>query len=152
MLHNFLVNGENVKLWQRTGESYQHILMKALGYAMFVKDYPDLQIETPVGLRYKPDLIVVSDQRDYKFWGECGQNAVRKTVWLLKHTDVEKLVLFKIGQNVEQIAKLLRAEIVPKYRPPGRLILINFVKEIVDLTATKQIEKVSRDWYSETEI
>ena len=47
MLHNFLIKGKSIKLWQRQGESYKHVLMKALGYAMFVGDYPDLQIETP---------------------------------------------------------------------------------------------------------
>jgi hypothetical protein len=152
MLHEFVLAGRKVKLWQRQGESYSHVLMKALGYAMFVKKYPDLEIETPVDLRYTPDLFVVGEDREFKFWGECGQNSIRKTVWLLKHTRTEKLVLFKIGQNTDSLIKLLREEIEEKYRPPERVSLINFVKEIVDLTATKQIEKVSKDWYAETEI
>jgi hypothetical protein len=150
MLHEFVLAGRKVKLWQRPGESYQHILMKALGYAMFVKKYPTLEIETSVNLRYKPDLVVFNEHREFKFWGECGQNSIRKTVWLLKHTRTEKLVLFKIGQNTDSLIKQLRAEIKVKYRPPQRVSLINFVKEIIDLTATKQIEKVSKDWYSET--
>jgi hypothetical protein len=152
MLHEFILAGKKVKLWQRTGESYQHILMKALAYAMFVGKYPDLEIETKVNLRYKPDLIVYSQDRDFKFWGECGQNAIRKTAWILKHTRTEKMVLFKIGLNTDSLIKQLREEIEEKYRPKGRLSLINFVSEIVDLTADKQIEKVSKDWYLETEI
>lgn len=152
MLHEFVLAGQKVKLWQRPGESYQHILMKALGYAMFVKQYPNLEIEIKVDLRYKPDLVVFSANRDFKFWGECGQNSIRKTVWLLKHTRTEKLVLFKIAQNTDSLIKQLQTEIEEKYRPSGRVQLINFVKEITDLTATKQIEKVSRDWYRETEI
>jgi len=152
MLHEFVLAGQKVKLWQRPGESYQHILMKALGYAMFVKQYPNLEIEIKVDLRYKPDLVVFSANREFKFWGECGQNSIRKTVWLLKHTRTEKLVLFKIGQNTDSLIKQLQTEIEAKYRPSGRVKLINFVKEIMDLTANKQIEKVSRDWYRETEI
>lgn len=152
MLHEFVLASQKIKLWQRHGESYQHVLMKALGYAMFVETYPNLEIETKVDLRYKPDLVVFGANREFKFWGECGQNSIRKTVWLLKHTRTEKLVLFKIGLNTESLIKQLRAEIAPKYRPSGRVSLINFVSEIMDLTATKQIEKVSRDWYSEMEI
>lgn len=152
MLHEFVLAGQKVKLWQRPGESYQHILMKALGYAMFVKQYPTLEIEIKVDLRYKPDLVAFNENRDFKFWGECGQNSIRKTVWLLKHTRTEKLVLFKIGQNTDSLIKQLQTEIEAKYRPSGRVQLINFVKEITDLTANKQIEKVSRDWYRETEI
>ncbi len=58
MLHDFQIAGRKVRLWQRNGESYEHILMKALGYAMFARQYPTLEIETKVGLRYKPDLVV----------------------------------------------------------------------------------------------
>ena len=150
MFHDFVLAGKKVKIWQREGESYEHILMKALGYAMFVGEFPDLEIETSVNLRYKPDLIVLGEDRSFKFWGECGQNSIRKTAWLLKHTRTEKLVLFKIGMNGVQLAKQLREAIPTKYRTHQRLLLINFVSEIIGLTATKQIEKVSRDWYSET--
>jgi hypothetical protein len=69
-------------LWQRVGESYEHVLMKALGYAMFVSIYPNLEIETKIGLRYKPDLIARKGNSEYEFWGECGQNSIRKTHWI----------------------------------------------------------------------
>lgn len=152
MLHDFNLAGNRMRLWQRTGESYEHVLMKALGYAMFVGEYPNLEIETRLGLRYTPDLIAFNDKNDYALWGECGQNAIRKTHWILKHTRTEKMVLFKIGMNTESLIKQLREEIPAKYRAGGRLILINFVKEIVKLTDTKQIEKVSADWFSKFEI
>lgn len=148
MLHDFQVSGKRLRLWQRTGESYEHVLMKALGYAMFVEIYPQLEIETKVGLRYKPDLVARSADGGFIFWGEAGDNSLRKTLWLLKHARVEKLVLFKIAINQEQFVRQLRAEIPAKYREHGKLILINFVSEIVDLTAAKQIEKVSADWFS----
>ena len=141
-----------MRLWQRQGESYEHILMKALGFAMFSEKYPTLEIEVKVGLRYKPDLIAQNAAGDFLFWGECGANSLRKTNWLLKHTRTEKLVLFKIGQNLEQLTKQLREEISMKYRPQNRLILINFVGNIVSLTVSKQIEKVSKEWFTETKI
>ncbi len=141
-----------MRLWQRQGESYEHILMKALGFAMFFEKYPMLEIEVKVGLRYKPDLIAQNAAGDFLFWGECGSNSLRKTNWLLKHTRTEKLVLFKIGQNPEQLIKQLREEIPQKNRSQGRLVLINFVGNIVNLNVSKQIEKVSREWFSETEI
>jgi len=152
MLHDFQLAGQRVRLWQRIGESYEHILMKALGYAMFVETYPALEIEVKVGLRYKPDLIAVGANGNFDFWGECGQNSIRKTHWILKHTRASKLVLFKIGINTEQIIKQLRGEIPAKYRSNGRLVLINFAGDIKNLTAAKQIEKVSRDWFAETTI
>ena len=107
MLHDFELAGRRVRLWQRAGESYEHVLMKALGYAMFVGEFPALEIEKKVGLRYKPDLVAQNPAGDFVFWGECGANAIRKTAWLLKHAGVEQLVLFKIGQTA-QLAEQLR--------------------------------------------
>ena len=152
MLHDFQLAGNRMRLWQRTGESYEHVLMKALGFVMFVGEYPNLEIEIKIGLRYKPDLIAFSEKNGFAFWGECGQNSIRKTHWILKHTRTEKLALFKIGMNTESLIKQLREEIPAKYRTAGKLVLINFVNEIVKLTETKQIEKVSKDWFRKIEI
>ena len=152
MLYDFYLSQNIIRLWRRTGESYEHILMKALGYAMFVGEYPNLEIEIKVGLRYKPDLIAINTAGEFEFWGECGQNSIRKTHWILKHTRTKKLVLFKIGQNVKQIIKQMRDEIPAKYRAAGRLTLINFVSDILNLTASRQIGKVNRDWFSEMQI
>lgn len=147
MLHDFEIKGENVRFWQNAGESFEHILMKALGYAMFVETYSNLEIETRVGLKYKPDLVAQNGKRDFAFWGECGQNAVSKTAWLLKHTRINEFALFKIGFNAEALVKQLRKDIPKKYRPKNKLILINFVKNIKDLNADKKIGKVSEEWF-----
>ncbi|MEO6589666.1 MAG: hypothetical protein ABIP06_10205 [Pyrinomonadaceae bacterium] len=152
MLHDFNLAEKRVRLWQRTGESYEHILMKALGYAMFAAEFPTMEIEIKIGLRYKPDLIARNSAGDFLFWGEAGANSIRKTSWILKHTRTEKLVLFKIGRNVTSLIEQLREEIPAKYRTDGRLTLINFGKDIVDLTASKQIEKVFPDWFTQYRI
>lgn len=152
MLYDFELKGRRVRLWQRTGESYEHILMKALGFVMFVDDFPNIEIEKRVGLRYKPDLVAQNESGEFIFWGECGANSVRKTVWLLKHARVEKLVLFKIGQNVRQLIEQLREEIAPRYRVNEKLSLINFNNDIVELTAERKIDFIPSDWYTETKI
>ncbi len=152
MVHDFQLAGKRVRLWQRTGESYKHVLMKALGYAMFSTKFPQMEIETKVGLRYKPDLVARDEAGSFLFWGEAGENSLKKTNWLLKHARVGHLVLFKVAVNQEQFIKQLREEIPVKYRPHGKLVLINFRANINELTGGKQIEKVSRDWFSETNI
>jgi hypothetical protein len=60
--------------------------------------------------------------------------------------------LFKIAINQAQFTEQLREEIAVKYRTCGRLVLINFVSDIKYLTAAKQIEKVSTDWFDRFEI
>ena len=152
MLHDFELAGRRARLWQRVGESYEHILMKALGFAMFIGDFPSLEIEKNVGLRYKPDLVAQNQAGEFAFWGECGANAVSKTAWLLKHAKVERLVLFKIGRNVKQLIAQLRREIPLRYRSGNKLSLINFVPHIVKLTESQIIETVPPEWYDETKI
>ena len=152
LLYDFEFAGRRVRLWKRRGESYEHVLMKALGYAMFVGEFPELEIERRVGLRYKPDLVARGGDGQFLFWGECGATGVRKTAWLLKHARVERLALFKIGRGVAQLAEALRAEIPPRYRPPGRLSLINFAEDVVELTLARRVERVPKDWYTETAV
>ncbi len=152
MLHNFELAGNRVRLWQRNGESYGHILMKALGYAMFVEKFPNMEIETRVGLRYKPDLVAVKENGKFAFWGECGQNTIRKTVWLLKHSGTENFALFKIGFTIAPLIEQLRREIPEKYRADGRACVVNFVSDIAEITAGKEIEKVLPEWFQKIEI
>ena len=148
MLHDFRLAGRKVRLWQRNGESYEHILMKALGYAMFITHHPNMQVEHPVGLRYKPDLVAQDEDGRFRFWGECGQVSLRKINWLMKHAGVEHLVVFKIGSNMAPLANELRNEIPAKYRAPGRIEIFGFSPDIVHLTIERRISYVPSEWYA----
>ena len=152
LLYDFELAGRRVRLWKRQGESYGHVLMKALGYAMFVGEYPELEVERRVGLRYKPDLVARGGDGRFLFWGECGATSVRKVAWLLKHARVERLALFKIERGVAQLTETLRAEIPARYRPAGRLVVINFAEDVVTRTLARRVERVPADWYTRTEV
>jgi hypothetical protein len=156
MLYDFELAGRRVRLWQRTGESYEHVLMKALGYAMFVREFPALEIEQRVGLRYKPDLVArrgndtegADFAKPFAFWGECGTTALRKINWLLKHAGVARLVLFKIINYPLALAEELRASVDRRYRAPERLLIINFTNDIAAHTRERSIECVPESWYT----
>ena len=154
MLYDFELAGRRVRLWQRRGESYGHVLMKALGYAMFAPRYPNLEIELPVGLRYKPDLVALNDGGGrpragarFLFWGECGMVSMRKVGWLLKHGDTERLVLFKLGCGVKAYTRELRDSVEPRYREGGRLTLVNFVADVAERADGRRIREVPESWY-----
>jgi uncharacterized protein YaeQ len=148
LLYDFELAGRRVRLWKRLGESYEHVLMKALGFAMFVEEFPMLEIERSVELRYKPDLVARDETNRFLFWGECGANSIRKTAWLLKHAGVERLVLFKIERNIAQLAEQLRESIDARYRAAGRVIFFNFVEDIVARTVERRIARVPQSWYT----
>lgn len=157
MHYDFELMGRRVRLWQRAGEGYGHVLMKALGYAMYAGEFPSLEIEQRVGLRYKPDLVAQRSSaeqggRRFAFWGECGMVSMRKVAWLLKHGDVERLVLFKIETNAPALAEELRASVGVRYRPQGRLALVNFSGDIATRAASRRIAHVPQSWYTTTMI
>ena len=155
MHYDFELAGRRVRLWQRLGEGYGHVLLKALGYAMFVGEFPALEIERRVGLRYKPDLVAQNDEggeRRFAFWGECGMVSMRKVAWLLKHGGAARLVLFKIDTNVVALSAELRGAVESRYRPAGRLQVVNFNADIVEQTSNRKIARVPPIWYTKTEI
>jgi hypothetical protein len=150
VLYDWELAGERVRLWKPVGESYEHVLMKALGYAMYAGEYPGLEIEKRVGLRYKPDR---DDCGVFPFWGECGSVTVRKIGWLLKHAGVGRLVVFKLRVAVaRQLAEDLRAEVPARYRGAGRVSVVGFAPDIVERTAGRRIETVPPDWYDAFEV
>lgn len=152
MLHIFETAGGKLRLWQAAGESYEHVLMKALAYTIFVSEYPDLQVEVRVGLRYKPDLIAVATDGGFDLWVECGMVSTVKTRWLLKHSSAKRIVVCKIGVGIDQLVKQMRSEIPSKYRLASRLTIYNFVSDVRNLTASKQIATVSSDWCTVTQV
>ena len=160
MVHDFELAGRRVRLWQRTGESYGHVLLKALGYAMYVGEYSNLEIELAVGLRYKPDLVALNEPGGgrpragarFRFWGECGMVSMRKVAWLLKHGGTERLVLFKIGCGVAPYTRELRDAVEPRYRVGGRLTLVNFAADICERAAGRRVAWVPADWYDRIEV
>ena len=130
--------------------------MKALGYAMFVGEYPRLLIEQRVGLRYKPDLVAPGGGAEaagarFAFWGECGMVTMRKVAWLLKHGQVARLVLFKTGCSTAALARELREATGERERAGRRLQLVNFVPDIAD-RAGPDIPAVPASWYTLTTI
>ena len=149
--YQFRIAGERVTLHKKNGESYEHVLMKALGYAMFRPQFPNLEIERRIGLRYKPDLIALNDLGKPDFWGECGQVGLRKITWIAKHSGVRQLALFKFDIISEHFISQFRREVDTRYRPPQRIRLFNFDSAILN-EAGEEFDDVPERWYERFEI
>lgn len=63
---------------KKANERAEHVIMKALLWALYLPDYPDLTVEISIGDRYKPDLIALDTHDRPRFWGEAGQIGVQK--------------------------------------------------------------------------
>lgn len=70
----FRAHGRQVVFVKRAREHPSHVLVKALLWALYLPEYPDLIVEVPVaGERYRPDLVAVDADGRPRFWAEAGQ-------------------------------------------------------------------------------
>ena len=53
------------------GESVEHVLLKALLWALLLPTHPDAVCERDLGLKYRPDVVAL-DGLAPVWWGECG--------------------------------------------------------------------------------
>lgn len=157
-LYHFRIAGTRLKLYKRVGESYEHVLMKALGYALFHTAYPQLEIERDLGWRYKPGLVALNARGGIDFWGECGSVGRRKIGWLAKHGRAGRLAFFKFGMTSVAAASFIaqvRDEVLERYRPDSRLVLFSFDGgRVIDEMRERRNElaDVPADWYQRYDI
>lgn len=149
--YHFRIADQRVTLHKKNGESYEHVLMKALGYAMFRTQFPHLEIERRIGLRYKPDLVALNNLGRAEFWGECGQVGLRKIAWIAKHSGTQQLALFKFNIFPDHFLAQIRAEVEPRYRPHSRIRLFNF-DPIVMKEAGEEFTQIPETWYEQYDI
>ena len=100
-------HGQRLVLVKRPIESTQHVLMKAFLWALYLPDYPGLQVEVEIGGRYKPDLVALSPQQAPLFWGECGHVGRDKLRTLLARHRHTHFALARWGQGLHHLRALV---------------------------------------------
>jgi len=86
--YTFRVGNRKIILVKKSVERLRHIVMKALLWALYLPEYPELRIENPIDDKYKPDLIQLESGRP-RFWGEAGSvrtQKLRRTLKRFPHT------------------------------------------------------------------
>jgi hypothetical protein len=77
-------HGQQVVFVKRRYERTEHVVMKALLWALYLPAYPDLKVEVHVGDRYKPDVVSLDPWERPRFWGEAGRISPEKIETLVK--------------------------------------------------------------------
>jgi hypothetical protein len=71
-------HGKQVVFVKKAKEQSSHVLLKALLWALYLPDYPNLSVEIGVGDRYKPDVVARGHDGHPLFWGEAGRVGIDK--------------------------------------------------------------------------
>ncbi len=88
-------------------ESEQHVLLKALVFALYADRYPGLAVEVSVGHRYKPDLVALDDEGRPLLWAECGQTGRDKIAHLLRRLPDTHLVFAKQATRLDPLEQII---------------------------------------------
>lgn len=78
-------HGRSLVFARGNTEREQHVAGKALLWALYLPQYPDLAVEVGIGDRYKPDVVSLDLQGLPRFWGESGVTSEKKIRALAKH-------------------------------------------------------------------
>jgi len=97
-------HGRGLVLPKRAGEKASHCWMKGFLWYLYLPGYPHLQVEKPIGHRYKPDVVAFAEaaqgypQHQPLFWGEAGQVMVKKLETLFRQFPDTHFAVAKWGQ------------------------------------------------------
>ena len=81
--YTFRVDGQKLVLVKKPVEHLRHVVMKALLWALYLPQYPQLRVEVSIGDKYKPDLVHTASDGPV-FWGEAGTVSTAKLRRILK--------------------------------------------------------------------
>jgi hypothetical protein len=120
-------HGQSLVLIKRPIESAEHVLQKALLWAMYLPHYPHLRVEVRLSQpsRYKPDLLALDAQAAPVFWGECGAVGLDKLHFLLSRYRRTHFVFSKWDTRLEPVADLIQ-KALPSDRRTAPVELIGF--------------------------
>lgn len=150
-------HGQALVLIKRPIESAEHVLQKALLWALYLPRYTELRVEVnlPQPSRYKPDLLALqfdmSGQPEPIFWGECGEVAVEKLRFLLSRYRRTHFVFSKWSTRLDPFAELI-TRAMPDNRRSAPVELICFPTSAADCIAPDgeirldQLELERRCW------
>jgi hypothetical protein len=102
--------GQTLVLLKRPEESGEHVMQKALLWALYRPTYPELRVEQrlPWPSRYKPDLYALDPTAQRAvFWGECGMVGVAKLRDLLRRLPATHFAFSKWATGAHAFAALI---------------------------------------------
>lgn len=126
-------NGQSLVLIKGPLESAEHVIQKALLWAMYLPSYPHVRVEVPLPqpIRYKPDLLALDDLGEPQFWGECGEVSVEKLRFLLNRFRSTHFVFSRWHVKLAPYALAIQ-QALPRAARSTPIELINFPESASD--------------------
>jgi hypothetical protein len=101
-------HGQQIVLVKRTQERIEHVWMKAFLWALYLPEYPGLDVEADVGDKYKPDVVAMDRRRGRpQFWGEAGAVGPDKIEHLVTRYSDVPLAFGKWNRSLDPLLEMV---------------------------------------------
>jgi hypothetical protein len=124
-------HGRQVVFVKRSNEKASHVLMKAFLWALYLRDYPNLVVELPVGDRYRPDVVGLDNMQRPTFWGESGEVSAAKIESLARRYRDTHFAIAKWDAKLEPHAALVE-RILGRFRRSAPFDVLVFPSNSAD--------------------
>jgi hypothetical protein len=108
----FRAHGQSLVFVKRPDELAEHVIMKALLWALYLPSYPDVAVEIPIGDRYKPDLVQLDESGNPDFWAEAGDIRKAKIRSLVRRYRETHFAMGKWNTNLEPFIQIVSDAVV----------------------------------------
>lgn len=114
---------QQIILLRGSQERGEHVVMKALLWALYLPFYENLHIEMKIEDRYKPDVFGQNEAGDITFWGESGKVSQKKIASLLRRYPTTHFAIAKWDMPLKPLVELVSdARKQSKHQAPFDLI------------------------------
>jgi hypothetical protein len=100
-------HGRQVVFVKKPVESTEHVVMKALIWALYLPLYPNLTVEISIGDKYKPDVVSLDGRGEPAFWGEAGDVTTAKIRSLARRYKRTHFALAKWNTRLEPLTGIV---------------------------------------------
>ena len=134
---------------KRPQEQTSHVVMKALVWGLYLPEYPDLSIETPLADRYEPDVASLNADRRPRFWGEAGQVTPVKIRSLVKRYRTTHFAIAKWATRLAPHLAIVKKAVagIERSAPIDLLIFPEDAAErFIDSSGTIRVRHDDLEW------
>ena len=100
-------HGKQVVFVKKSNERSAHVIMKALLWALYLPQYPDMAVEIRIGDKYKPDVVELDARGKPRFWGEAGAVGAAKIESLARRFRTTHFVIAKWDARLDPHAAII---------------------------------------------
>jgi uncharacterized protein YaeQ len=129
----------SLTLFKHKGEPMEHVLLKALGYALFASLYENLEVDAHLNFKYQPDIVALDATGEPELWIQCGAPDADRLEYALKHTRASRVILITQAPALEPIVQDLKKKIHYRYTN-HRLEVICFITPPEDWLSEDYLE------------